>query len=236
VRQRAGGHYAVPMANLPGDTNPPGGPPGLRASDADRERVADVLRQAAGEGRLTFDELDERLGAAFAAKTCAELEPIVGDLPAADHAPVVPAAGYRFDGTPTSRFALSIMGGFGRVGDWVVPGDFTAVTIMGGGQLDLREASFAERQVTIRAFALMGGIEITVPEDAEVHVHGIGLMGGIGRPPTSQGQPGAPRIVVVGFALMGGIDVKRRPPKDEARRRKLAKRERKRLERGTFET
>jgi Domain of unknown function (DUF1707) len=51
----------VPMANLPGDTGPPGGPPGLRASDADRDRVAEVLRQAAGEGRLTLDELDERL-------------------------------------------------------------------------------------------------------------------------------------------------------------------------------
>jgi hypothetical protein len=223
------------MPNLPGDSDPPGGAPELRASDADRERVAEVLRQAAGEGRLTFDELDERLGAAFAARTYAELEPITADLPPAQAAAAVPARGYRFGGAPTSRFAMSIMGGFGRAGRWVAPGNFTAITIMGGGGIDLREASFAEPQLTIRALAIMGGIEITVPQDAEVHVHGIGVMGGIGRPPASQGQPGAPRIVVYGLALMGGIDVKRKPPKGEARRKKLAEGDRERLERGTHE-
>jgi hypothetical protein len=224
------------MSNLPGDSDPQARAPELRASDADRERVAEVLRQAAGEGRLNFDELDERLGAAFAARTYAELEVITRDLPSAPAAAAVPAAGYRFGGAPTSRLALSIMGGFGRMGHWVAPGDFTAITIMGGGEIDLREASFAEPQLTIRAFAVMGGIEITVPEDAEVHVHGIGVMGGIGRPQESQGRPGAPRIVVYGLALMGGIDVKRRPPKEEVKRRKLAERERRRLDRDTRET
>jgi Domain of unknown function (DUF1707) len=224
------------MSNLPGDADPPGGPPDLRASDADRERVTEVLRQAAGEGRLTLDELDERLGAAYAAKTFAELEPITRDLAPAQDTTRAPAAAHRFGGTPTSRFAMSIMGGFGRAGRWVAPGNFTAITIMGGGGIDLREASFAEPQLTIRALAIMGGIEITVPQDAEVHVHGIGVMGGIGRPPASQGQPGAPRIVVYGLAVMGGIDVKRKPPKGEGRRKKLAEGDRERLERGTNET
>jgi hypothetical protein len=222
------------MPNLPGDSDPPGGAPELRASDADRDRVADVLRQAAGEGRLTFDELDERLGAAFAARTYAELESITADLPPAQAA-AAPAAGYSFGGAPTSRFAMSIMGGFGRVGHWVAPRNFTAITIMGGGGIDLREASFAEPQLTIRAFAVMGGIEITVPQDAEVHVHGFGVMGGVGRPPASQGWPGAPLIVVYGLALMGGVNVKRKPPKGEVRRRKLAEDDRGRLERGPHE-
>ncbi len=64
-------------------------PRNLRASDADRERVANVLREAAGDGRLTMDELDERLDAVYAAKTYAELEPITHDLPdaGAAHAP-----------------------------------------------------------------------------------------------------------------------------------------------------
>jgi hypothetical protein len=54
----------------------------LRASDADRERVADRLRAAAGEGRLTPDELEERVERALSARTDAELEPLVSDLPA----------------------------------------------------------------------------------------------------------------------------------------------------------
>jgi hypothetical protein len=54
----------------------------LLASDADREVVAERLRGAAGEGRLTPAELEERLEGAFSARTDAELEPLVADLPA----------------------------------------------------------------------------------------------------------------------------------------------------------
>jgi hypothetical protein len=54
----------------------------LLASDADRERIAERLRAAAGEGRLTPAELEERLESAFSARTDAELEPLVADLPA----------------------------------------------------------------------------------------------------------------------------------------------------------
>jgi hypothetical protein len=55
-------------------------PPELRASDAERERTADQLRHAAGEGRLTVEELDERLNAAYAARTRGDLEQLVRDV------------------------------------------------------------------------------------------------------------------------------------------------------------
>jgi hypothetical protein len=68
----------------------------LRIGDADRERVADRLRQAAGEGRLSPEELEERLGAAFAARTAGELEPLVADLPPEpEPAPRAPHRGHR---------------------------------------------------------------------------------------------------------------------------------------------
>ena len=54
----------------------------LRVSDADRERIAERLRLAAGEGRITADELEERLERAFGARTAGELEPLTADLPA----------------------------------------------------------------------------------------------------------------------------------------------------------
>ncbi len=54
----------------------------LRASDAEREQIAERLRQAATEGRLLADELEERLGAALSAKTYGELDAVVSDLPA----------------------------------------------------------------------------------------------------------------------------------------------------------
>lgn len=190
--------------------------PELRASDADRERVASVLRDAAAEGRLAFDELDERLTATYAAKTYGDLQPLTRDLP--DHGASHPVSGAgpvpssaRIGGEPTSRMAVGIMSGFRRAGQWVVPPEFTAVAIMGGGELDLREARFAQREVRIWVFTLMGGVSVIVPQDAEVRVQGIGIMGGFDQRAEGSGAPGAPRITVTGLALMGGVDVKRRP-------------------------
>jgi hypothetical protein len=189
----------------------------LRASDADRERVAALLRQATAQGRLDFSELDERLGAVYAARTYAELEPLTRDLPAAASSYGRPPPG---SGAPTSTWAAAILGGFTRKGTWVAPRRFTAFALWGGGEIDLREARYAEGMVTIRAMAIMGGIEVKVPEDAEVHVNGVGVMGGFDHSATGEGAPDAPRIVVTGFAFWGGVDVKRRPPDSEIKRRK----------------
>ena len=56
--------------------------PTLRASDAEREHHAELLREHAAQGRLTVDELDERLDRVYAARTLGELAPVVADLPA----------------------------------------------------------------------------------------------------------------------------------------------------------
>jgi hypothetical protein len=197
---------------------PPDSDKGLRASDRDREHVAEILREAAGEGRLGLDELDDRLNAVYSAKTYAELEPVIKDLPHAGRqvAPAAAPAGKAVDrigGEPTSSSAVAVMGGFSRKGDWVVPAEFTAVAVMGGGEIDMREARFSERVVTINAYAIMGGIEITVPEDVEVQVTGIGVMGAFEHRSVGAGQPGGPKVIVKGLAFWGGVEVKRRPPR-----------------------
>jgi DUF1707 SHOCT-like domain/Cell wall-active antibiotics response LiaF, C-terminal len=206
-------------------TDPPAGsdPKGLRASDSDRDRIAEVLRDAAGEGRLGMDELDDRLSAVYAAKTYGELEPIVQDLPNARsaNAPAAEPARYQFGGTPSSASAIAIMGGFSRKGEWVVPATFTALTIMGGGEIDLREARFAEHVTTIHATAIMGGIAIIVPEDADVRVNGIGLMGAFEHGATGVGKPGAPTIHINGLAFWGAVEVKRKRPKNKPKREQL---------------
>ena len=197
----------------------------LRASDADRERVANILREAAGDGRLTMEELDERLDAVYTAKTYAELEPITRDLPAAGtaHAPVPAQSSAvqesRIGGVASSEGAFAILGGFSRKGDWVVPKDFTAFAFMAGGEIDLREARFAEPVVTIHVVAIMAGIEITVPEDVTVRVTGIGIMGGFDHGASATGAAGGPTIIINGVALMGGVEVRRRPLKKSKRER-----------------
>jgi Domain of unknown function (DUF1707)/Cell wall-active antibiotics response 4TMS YvqF len=203
----------------------------LRASDADRERVADRLREAAGDGRLTMEELDERLDAVYAAKTYAELEPITRDLPQAGaaHAPApapvsapAPAGDLsRVGGVPSSNGAFAILGGFSRKGDWVVPKEFSAVAILGGGEIDLRQARFAEPVVTIHVVTIMGGIEIIVPDDVTVDVTGVGILGAFEHVARTEGQPGGPKIIINGVALLGGVEVKRKPPKKSRRGEEL---------------
>ncbi|MCP2336401.1 DUF1707 SHOCT-like domain-containing protein [Actinomadura rupiterrae] len=195
-------------------------PPEMRASDADRDRVASILRDAAGEGRLTLDEVDERLDAVYKAKTYAELEPLTRDLPAAGDAPSGPAPAARAGAggfvvvpgeTPTWTNGIAIMSGFDRKGVWTVPETFTAFAFWGGGDIDLREARFTSRTTRINAVAIMGGIDIIVPDDVNVRVTGIGIMGGFDHRATGPGIPGAPEIVISGLAFWGGVDVKRRP-------------------------
>ena len=213
----------------------------LRASDADRERIANVLREAAGDGRLTMAELDERLDAVYSAKTYAELEPITHDLPStgADYTPAVsPGAGAdpaRFGGQATSAGAVAILGGFSRKGDWVVPKTFNAFMFMGGGEIDMREARFEDREVSIHIVAIMGGCEIIVPDDATVRVTGVGVMGAFEHTVSGAEKPGGPLITISGLAFMGGVDVKRKPTieaQQEARRlRQEERRQRHELQR-----
>ena len=107
--------------------------------------------------------------------------------------------------------AFAFLGGFVRKGDWIVPPELTAIAIMGGGELDLRDARFTQDIVKIHAVAIMGGIQITVPEDAEVQVNGIGIMGGFDHAAAGGGIAAGPRIVIDGVAFWGGVQVQRKP-------------------------
>jgi hypothetical protein len=198
----------------------PADPRQLRAADADRERAVEILRQAAAEGRITFDELDERVNRAYAARTFADLEALTGDLPGAKVSASAPAvARYQLAqvpaGTPVPAVSVAVMSGAKRAGPWLVPPVYTAVAVMGGVELDLRYARFTAAEVTIRAFCLMGGVSITVPEDITVDVSGIGFMGGFDHQASGPGAAGAPHLRVVGFAMMGGVEIKRRPARPE---------------------
>jgi hypothetical protein len=190
----------------------------MRVSDSDREHAAEVLREAAGQGRINFDELDERLELAYAAKTYADLAAVTSDLPQPGQVLTPagrPAAVDRIGGTPRAKFSVAIMRGARRAGRWVVPGKYVSVAVMGGIELDLRDAQFSEPVVTLHAYTIMGGIQITVPEDVDVDVSGLAFMGGFDHNASGPGVPGAPQVRVLGFALMGGVEVRRKRAKAE---------------------
>lgn len=190
----------------------------MRVSDAEREVATERLRVAAGDGRLGLDELEERIEAAYAAKTYAELEPVTRDLPVsgsstAPHPAAAPVGRWRIGAKPGRTKTLVWMAGSENNGAWVVPKRYTALAWMGGIVLDLREAQFEDREVTIVAACWMGGIEIIVPDGLNVQVHGFGFMGGYSGNPPGEVDPNSPVVHVKGFAFMAGVDVKRRGPK-----------------------
>ncbi|GGQ53110.1 DUF1707 SHOCT-like domain-containing protein [Streptomyces althioticus] len=207
--------------------------PDLRASDADRERVAEVLRDALAEGRLDMEEFQERLDATYQARTYGELAPITRDLPGSGTAvaPAVsltkdPAAGGGWadrivggDESGLSTWAVAVMGGFERKGRWTAPRRFNCFALWGGGTIDLRDANFADREIVINAVAIMGGIDVTVPPGVEVVVRGVGIMGGFDH--REEGVPaesGAPRVIITGLAFWGGVGVQRKLPRAERQR------------------
>ena len=179
----------------------------MRISDADRNRVAEILRDAAGDGRIDFAELDQRLDATYAAKTYAELVPITHDL-----APTAPSGTSVAVGAEHQR-AVAIMGGVERRGAWVVPEQFSVFCLMGGAELDLREATFSTREVTITVNTFMGGANIVVNPSTRVVVHGVGIMGGYSAPRSDADvkiTADSPTVHVKGVAIMGGVSVVRR--------------------------
>ena len=111
--------------------------------------------------------------------------------------------------------SVAILGGVDRGGTWVVPPRHSVVAVLGGVHLDLREARFSQREVTIDVFTLMGGVDIMVGDDVEVDVSGFGIMGGFDHRASGPGLPGAPRVRVVGLALMGGVNVRRGQPGED---------------------
>ncbi|MFE9772937.1 DUF1707 domain-containing protein [Streptomyces sp. NPDC005931] len=215
--------------------------PDLRASDADRERVADILREALAEGRLDMEEFGERLDATYRARTYGELAPITRDLPGPG-APV-PAVSLTKEPRPggdwsdrivgggdegTSTWAVAVMSGFQRRGRWTAPRRFNCFAFWGGGEIDLREAYFADREIVINAVAIMGGVDVIVPPGVEVVVRGIGVMGGFDhREEDVPGDPGAPRVIVTGFAFWGGVGVQRKLPRAEKQRLREERRQEK---------
>ncbi|MDQ2877304.1 MAG: DUF1707 domain-containing protein [Actinomycetota bacterium] len=192
------------------DVQPFGDNPRLRASDADRDRAASVLNGAMAEGRLTAEEHAGRLDALYAAKTHAEIVPLLDDLPgrpAAAAAPARPAGDV--------SHIVAILSGATRKGPWTAPSAMNVVSLLGGVELDFREATLAAGEITISAACILGGLEITVPPEMLVIDNGIAILGGreIAGDSDESVRPGAPVLRISGFCFLGGVEVKRKARK-----------------------
>lgn len=201
-----------------------------------REETIDALCRQFADDSISMPELERRLTRARSARTRAELNELLSDLPghrvptrtvqsptpAASAEPTTEGRGEEANVRTSSHLAFAIMGGTRRAGRWAPPRDMVAVAIMGGVELDFRDAVLEPGSVTeINCFAFWGGVEITVPPQVHVDTHGLALLGGFDQSAelTTSPPPDAPVIRVNGLALMGGVEVKVRAPGESPGRR-----------------
>jgi hypothetical protein len=204
-----------------------GGPPSLRASNQDRDGVVTRLQEAFAEGRLDDAEFDERMRAALTAKTHADLDILLADLPGRAAHPAGPIqagtnqAGTNQAGTVQAarpvagrpgRFAIAWKGSVRRAGRWRVPERYTTVVYKGGGELDLRAAELLSPATTIVAVAYKSQITLLVPPGVRVEMTGFGITQGPSDPADEALlAPDAPVLNIRGVAYKGTIMTSTRP-------------------------
>lgn len=188
----------------------------LRASDADRDRIADILREALAEGRLTADEHAERVEGVLAAKTVGELDAFIRDLPAAHRPPApssVPAPGRPTAGAVPADPDDSLVAVFSaavRRGRWRAGRRIHAYAVFGSVDIDLSEAVFEYQQVVIKAFSVFGSVDIRVPENVSLRGSGGGVLGTFEVHTLDSPDPGAPVVYVDGWSVLGSVEARPR--------------------------
>ncbi len=227
---------------------------------AERDRTVDALCAHFARDDLELAEFERRVNVAHRATSLDELNGLTRDLPAlagasapaarpaaarpgGERAPLArPGSAPRrwLDRLPDPRKLLvAVLGGTKRGGSWEPAQQNTVLAVMGGVELDFREARLARGTTEVMVVAIMGGVEIVVPPDIHVEAGGIPLIGGFSHVGEEEmhAAPDAPVLKINGLAFMGGVDVKVRYPgetESDARRRRreerrLRKRERRRL-------
>ncbi|MFF3324639.1 DUF1707 domain-containing protein [Streptomyces sp. NPDC002889] len=182
----------------------------IRASDADRDRIADILREAMAEGRLDAEEHSERIDAVYRAKTVGELEPLVRDLPATTRRAAAPAEDLYGSELPTgpAENLIAVFSSTTRKGRWRVGRRTNSFALFGNIEIDLTEALFGQRLTVINATSIFGNVEVRVPENISLRGSGTGIFGNFEVHTLEAADPQAPVVVVNGYTIFGNVEAK----------------------------
>jgi hypothetical protein len=186
----------------------------IRVSDQERDAIVQRLQGAFVDGRIDDAEFDERMRAALTARTLADLDRIVADLPRASAALATGPA------RTWGNLVLAMKGGVTRGGRWRVPERFKAVAYKGACELDLRAAELTAAETSITAVAYKGRVEILVPPGVRVDVQGWSYGGRWSdQVPDQDLPPDAPVVHVRAVAYQGVVEARSTPERGQIARR-----------------
>lgn len=181
-------------------------------TDMEREQYVRRLGDHYALDHISLEEYEFRVQAALRASQGYELAATVSDLPSLPNEGVVRVASDDTD-RPRSRSLLAFMAGVVRKGRWRLPKRLNVVAVMGGAELDLRDADFSRGETTIWVLAVMGGVGVVVPPGVRLESDGVAIMGAFtdqdGLPAVARDD--APLIRVRGLAIMGGFSSEMKP-------------------------
>jgi hypothetical protein len=199
-------------SSAPGE---PALPAQLRASHEDRDQVIEALRVAAGDGRLTVDELGERIESAFGAKTYGELAALVRDLPASGTPGIMPEV--RPGSTAAAAKDLIKIecqsGNAVRNGRWVVPRRMQVRVSSGQVTLDLTEAVIAHRALDIEAEVRSGHLKVLTRPGIVVDTDDVVIRSGNVKVKAPWGTEVPTTLVVTVSGKVGSGLISARPPR-----------------------
>lgn len=194
----------------------------LRVGHAERDAVAVILQEAAADGRLGMDELDERLEAALQAKTYADLEPLVADLSTELPWPSGRSLAPSIQGPPPPGYSredpLRLDGGVSsekRDGTWIVPPFVRISSGMGSVKLNCLRATAAAPLVEVEVVAGAGSVVIIVPDGWAANDDRLDkTLGSKAIKVPRQPAPGHPLLVLHGSVGMGSFKVRPASPRE----------------------
>ena len=192
-----------------------------------REQVISILTEQFSRDTLELEELERRLDLAHRADSVVALDALVIDLAVPGETAATTPATRAVDETALSRWPArkrmtAIFGGIEKHGAWVCPRSLQIIAILGGAELDLREAEMAPGVTELSITTVLGGVELIVPPWLSVEVDATAIMGGfeeLHRAPVKP-EPGRRVLRVTGVAIMGGVSVETRMPGESRREAK----------------
>jgi len=179
-----------------------------------REEVIDQLIMNYSHGEISYQAFERRLDQAMESKDNRELLGLTEDLVLKTDKDYQESkqkdfgVNYTPGETEELEYMVNIFSGSNRTGPWKVAKEIRSISIFSGADIDFTDAQFCHPQVRIKMFSLFSGDTIYVPENINVVSKAFCIFGGIDNSAPSNASMGAPTIIIEGFAMFSGVDIK----------------------------